>query len=272
MKILVTNDDGVDSVFYPPLVDIADQFGETFLCVPALEQSWRGKSMTRLSKFKVSNGKTVSGREAITPNGTPADCVRYACEVLLKQRPTLVFSGINYGLNSGIGYLSSSGTAGACFEGNLLGIPGICVSQELSHDTWQYLHTHHTLPQEVLNKVIPQAKRILLPAIKKILSMNEVLTRPLTWSINLPYEAKSEEVTLAPVSRTRYDVTYKPIDSEGFTQMLEVPAIAAEPSTPSDTVLVKSGMPSLTVIDIFALGQLREDYSRSVSLTWNKHS
>lgn len=272
MKILVTNDDGVDSVFYPPLVEIADQFGETFLCVPAFEQSWRGKSMTRLSKFKISNGKTVSGREAITPDGTPADCVRYACEVLLKEPPSLIFSGINYGLNSGIGYLSSSGTAGACFEGNLLGIPGICVSQELSHDTWQYLHTHHTLPKEVLDKVVPQAKRILLPAIKKILATKEMITRPLTWSINLPYEAKTDEVALAPVSRTRYQVTYQPVDQDGITQMLEVPAILAEPNNPSDTVLVKSGIPSLTVIDLFALGQLREDYSREVAANWNKHN
>ena len=43
-------------------------------------------------------------------------------------------SGINIGKNVGLGFVFASGTVGACLEGNIAGIPGLALSQELRPD------------------------------------------------------------------------------------------------------------------------------------------
>ena len=62
-------------------------------------------------------------------NGTPVDCVNLALLTILPQRPHLVVSGINKGVNLGDDVLYS-GTVSAAVEGTILGVPSLAVSQE----------------------------------------------------------------------------------------------------------------------------------------------
>jgi 5'-nucleotidase len=68
------------------------------------------------------------GSSGFSTDGTPVDCVRFADLGLLGERPDLIVSGINYGFNLGDD-VTYSGTVAAAFEGLLLGIPGIAISQ-----------------------------------------------------------------------------------------------------------------------------------------------
>ena len=64
-------------------------------------------------------------------DGTPTDCVNWGVLHLLRDmRPALLFSGINLGLNLGDD-VTYSGTVSAAFEGTLIGIPSVAISQEI---------------------------------------------------------------------------------------------------------------------------------------------
>src|SRR5690606_14939104 len=73
--------------------------------------------------FEVPSGDAWA--RAVT--GTPADCVKLACQKLLPRRPDLVVSGINHGPNTAVNVIYS-GTVSAATEATILGIPAVAVS------------------------------------------------------------------------------------------------------------------------------------------------
>jgi 5'-nucleotidase len=71
------------------------------------------------------------GDKGFATDGTPVDCVRFAELGLIGGRPDLIVSGINHGANLGDD-ITYSGTVAAAFEGIILGIPAVAISQQSS--------------------------------------------------------------------------------------------------------------------------------------------
>lgn len=129
MRILITNDDSIHSPVLPHLVKWAQKLGEVELFAPKVEQSGKSHGIELHQAFEVKP-VDFGGIEAYTVDSTPADCVRFAV-LGLHRKYDLVISGINKGLN--IGYdIIYSGTVGAIFEANALGIPAIALSTDPS--------------------------------------------------------------------------------------------------------------------------------------------
>jgi 5'-nucleotidase len=125
--ILVTNDDGVDSPALLPLIHELSALGPIRVAVPAKERSWIGKAISRWDELAVT--KLVrDGIEILAVDGYPADCTNLAVHSLFGEKPELVVSGVNIGLNIGLGFFLSSGTIGAAMEGWIAGIPAIALS------------------------------------------------------------------------------------------------------------------------------------------------
>lgn len=120
MKLLLTNDDGIDADGLQALLAAAREFGDPVLVAPAGPQS--GCSHTTSSSIRVE--PRGEGRYAV--HGTPADCTRIG---LLKLVPEAkwVLSGINHGGNLGAD-VYYSGTVAAVREAVLHGWPGIALS------------------------------------------------------------------------------------------------------------------------------------------------
>ena len=121
--ILVTNDDGFLS---PPLQTLAtalEVLGEVWIVAPSSEQSAVGHGVSLHHPLRV---KKVRDR-FLHVDGTPTDCVMLAVNKLLPRRPALVMSGINTGPNLGDD-VTYSGTVAGAYEGMLLGIPSIAIS------------------------------------------------------------------------------------------------------------------------------------------------
>lgn len=125
-KILVTNDDGIDS---PGLVLLARELaniGEVFVVAPAHEMSGSSHALpldTALP-YRIIDDHTVA------IEGTPVACVKYALLSLFQGeigKPDLLVSGVNRGANLGDD-IAYSGTLGAAWEGALGGIPSMAVS------------------------------------------------------------------------------------------------------------------------------------------------
>ncbi|MDE2688206.1 MAG: 5'/3'-nucleotidase SurE [Chloroflexota bacterium] len=129
MKILVTNDDGVDSPGLWEMVGALKDLGEVVVAAPDREQSGIGTATTLLEVVKAREVDTppVEGVHAYAVEGTPADCAILAIEQLSPGGFDIVLSGINAGSNLGLD-LFASGTVGGAFQGYFRGIPSIAVS------------------------------------------------------------------------------------------------------------------------------------------------
>jgi 5'-nucleotidase len=126
-RILVTNDDGVFSEGIERLAAALSQVGDVYTVAPDQERSAAGHSLTLQHPLRA---KQV-GERRWSVDGTPTDCVNWGVLHLLKDdRPRLLFSGINLGLNLGDD-VTYSGTVSAAFEGALIGISSVAVSQEI---------------------------------------------------------------------------------------------------------------------------------------------
>ena len=114
MRILVTNDDGIDSEGVKGLASWAKKLGEVTVVAPKVEQSGKSHSIMLRKPFEIVKVDFLDGIEAYSVDSTPADCIRYAY-LGLKKEFDLVLSGVNQGMNLG-NDIAYSGTNGAAFE------------------------------------------------------------------------------------------------------------------------------------------------------------
>ena len=126
MKILLTNDDGIEAEGLKHLVEWAKTKGEVSVFAPKVQQSGKSHCIEIHNPFEVKKVDIYDGVEAYSVDSTPADCVRIAV-LGMKKKFDLMISGINCGPNLG-GDIQYSGTVGACFEGAKMGIKAMAVS------------------------------------------------------------------------------------------------------------------------------------------------
>ncbi len=137
MKILLTNDDGIYAPGLAALERQLQQLGDVTIAAPLTEQSGVGHSITYLKPLMAREMFDDEGRRrGWAVEGSPADCVKLAICALLPERPDLVVSGINSGLNAGINVLYS-GTVAAAIEGAFFRTTSVAVSLEY-HEAARY--------------------------------------------------------------------------------------------------------------------------------------
>lgn len=126
MRILLTNDDGVNAAGLGVLEAIARCFSDDLWVVaPTEEQSGAGHSLTLTVPVRLRR----LGERRFCVTGTPTDAVMMAIAHLMKDGPPdLILSGVNRGANLGED-VTYSGTVSAAMEGALAGIPSIALSQ-----------------------------------------------------------------------------------------------------------------------------------------------
>ena len=129
MRILLTNDDGIYAPGLAAMERELQSLGEVDVVAPATEQSGVGHTITFLRPLVCKEIFEGERRRGWAVEGSPADCVKIGVFELCPQRPDLVVSGINGGLNAGINVLYS-GTVAAAIEGAFFGITSIAVSLE----------------------------------------------------------------------------------------------------------------------------------------------
>jgi 5'-nucleotidase len=150
MRILITNDDGINApgleVLTQIATDIAGPGGEVWTVAPAFEQSGVGHCISYTHPMMIAR----LGPRRYAAEGSPADCVLAALyDVLQGARPDLVLSGVNRGNNAAENVLYS-GTVGGAMEAALQGLPAIALSQFLGPrtedliDPFETARTHGT--------------------------------------------------------------------------------------------------------------------------------
>lgn len=122
MKLLITNDDGIDAAGLEALAKATRTIGDPCLVAPASPQSGVSHAVTWQEGVRIE----ARGEQRYAIHGTPADCTRLGLLHLVPDAKW-VLSGINHGANLGAD-VYYSGTVAAVREAVLHGWPGVAVS------------------------------------------------------------------------------------------------------------------------------------------------
>ena len=131
-RILITNDDGIDSEGIKRLAETARNFGEVWVVAPDSQCSAVSHCITLSHSIEIHPYDfPLPEIRAYSCSGTPGDCVRAGSLNVMPERPDVVFSGINYGYNVATD-IQYSATAGAAFEAEFQGYLAVAFSEEAS--------------------------------------------------------------------------------------------------------------------------------------------
>jgi 5'-nucleotidase len=123
MKILLTNDDGIDAEGLAALAESFAHLADVTVVAPRYPMSCCGHGVTTTKPIRFEKVRD----NWYWVDGLPADCVRVGL-MHLKLQPDWVLSGINHGGNLGVD-IFMSGTVAAAREASLLGFPAVAISQ-----------------------------------------------------------------------------------------------------------------------------------------------
>lgn len=175
MKILISNDDGINSMGIQALAKTMTDLGEVFVVAPETNKSAIGHAVTMHTPLRSMKLEWVDKNiDAWWVNGTPADCVKLGMENLMKTAPDLILSGINIGENLGTDVIYS-GTVSAAVEGAIFGIPAIAFSYE------DFKETDFTIAAKI-------AKNVCIEVLKHGIPKNHIL------NVNIPKVAQTAEI------------------------------------------------------------------------------
>jgi len=135
MRVLVSNDDGVDAPGIRILAEhLRDAGHEVYVVAPDRDRSGASNSLTLDLPIRVKRIDHYTCSVA----GTPTDCVHLALTGMFEFDPDIVVSGINNTANLGDDVIYS-GTVSAAMEGRFLGLPAVAVSLATrNHDAQHY--------------------------------------------------------------------------------------------------------------------------------------
>jgi len=252
MRILLTNDDGIYAPGLAAMERELQHLGDVSVVAPATEQSGVAHSITFLSPLICKEVYENDHRRGWAVEGSPADCVRIGICELCPERPDLVVSGINGGLNAGINVMYS-GTVAAAIEGALFEITSIAVSLE-NED-----HANFSGAAKLATQIISQLLEQTGPA-------------PQLYNLNLPTSAvgKSAEVKIVPMGISHFGEQFiQRKDPKGRPYYWAI----TEPSPPpeseeTDLTALKKGFITITPLDYD-----KTHFNRMAEMKkWNIHS
>ena len=197
MRILLTNDDGIDAEGFASLERIARQLSDdVWICAPETEQSAQSRALTLSRPLRV---KTLAKRR-FAVDGTPTDCVMLAMTELLDSPPDLVLSGVNRGQNMAED-VTFSGTVAGALAGMMAGVPSVALSQALRlfHDSRKaYYETAEAYAPDILRRALEQG----WPA-NVILNVNFPDVEPeLVQGVEVTRQGQRDMFDIAPERRT----------------------------------------------------------------------
>jgi len=127
MKVLLTNDDGIHAQGLWALYKRFAGDHDVTVIAPDRERSAVGHGITLNEPLRTTHVEVNGGYKGYAITGTPADCIKLGVLEILDEKPDIVISGINPGVNVGVN-INYSGTVAAAKEAAFYGMTAIAVS------------------------------------------------------------------------------------------------------------------------------------------------
>ncbi len=258
MKLLVTNDDGIDCVFLHELVAGLRAGGhELSVVAPQREQSWISAAKSRTRPVRSTQAERGFGCPTWIVDGTPSDCVNIALAHLVKTPPDAVVSGMNVGLNASLGFILASGTVAGAFEGVLHGLPAVAFSQDLSVEIYEHLKDRGGQPDAELRATLRASAAHAARLVGELVAATPP-RRFVAHNVNFPYPCRADTAVRRTVpAQVAIAGLFSPAADDGthrFVFRLGDDLSPAEPLT--DRAALAQGFISHTVLDYTKLGQV----------------
>ena len=234
MKILLVNDDGIQSKGIARFAKLIKSLGEVTVVAPKTQCSGMSQRLTLFQDMELNEMSNfpVSGVRAFSLDGTPVDCVKVGLTLYPQDAPPdIIFSGINNGWNMGFD-IAYSGTVGAAMEAAMNGIPAIAFSAPMDAE---------------INNIEPWFPELM----KALLPLTE--TEAKVWNVNFPL-CPAEEVRGilwdVPVAGMQpYSILYHQVEADGRTYIqTSVAYIAKREAQPgTDVALIAENYITVSV-------------------------
>ncbi|RYE07814.1 MAG: 5'/3'-nucleotidase SurE [Hyphomicrobiales bacterium] len=211
LRILITNDDGVDAPGIAVMEEIARTISDdVWVVAPAGNQSGASHRFTFGQELELVERRS---RVFAIAGGSPADCVVAGMTFVLAGKPAdLVLSGVNNGQNVG-DIVNCSGTAAGAREGAMQGAIGIAMSQGIDYENGGALDwsVSRRFAAQVIDGIRAQA------------------VRGAWYNVNFPYCRPEQVSGVRVVPTQRFDTSpmkYYPSDNPGkfFIAIPETPS------------------------------------------------
>ena len=207
MNILISNDDGVFAPGILAAKQAVEDLANVCIVAPDKNNSSVGRRISLFKHLKLTSCELEDGSLAYSVSGSPADAVIVGANYVMDEKPDLVITGINQGVNMSCD-ITSSGTVCAAFEAISLGIPAIAVSLFIDPKTsykqdengeW-YIDYDFTLTKKVLHDLV---LKIIDEGFPEGVDL---------FNLNVPSNYDSEDVKITHLSHKMLDK--KVIDNE----------------------------------------------------------
>jgi len=187
-RILIVNDDGIESEGIAVMAEALRALGEVTVVAPDGDRSGTSHSISTHHAVR-AQAMPEAGLRRFACSGTPADCVLLGVNELCGGRPDLVVSGINRGANlaDDVNY---SGTVAAAVEATIVGVPAIAISLVTAwpkHDPIRHWSVAANVGRQIAEDVL-----------------REPLPRGTYWNVNVPNRTDLRGVRFTRLGRKQY--------------------------------------------------------------------
>ncbi|MEO5961712.1 MAG: 5'/3'-nucleotidase SurE [Opitutaceae bacterium] len=259
MRFLLTNDDGIDSVFFHELVSALRTAGhELYVAAPKREQSWIGAAKSRNRPVHATAADRGFDCPTWIVDGTPSDAINIAVGHLLPRTLEIdgVISGINVGLNASLGFIIASGTIGGAWEGALHGLPAVAFSQDLTFEIYDALKSSGGTPDAALRsilKISAQHAARIAPELVAATATRSFIVH----NVNFPFPCLPGSAIRRTVpARVVVPGLFSPAADDGTHRLIFRLGDDLSPTTPlTDRAALAAGFISHTILDYKQLGQ-----------------
>ena len=258
MRLLLTNDDSIESPFLHELIHALRAAGhDLIIAAPKTEQSWIGCAKSRHREVLSSFADRGFGCPTWIIDGTPGDCVNIAlAHIIPAEAPVdAVVSGINIGRNASLGFILASGTIAGAWEGAIHGLPAIAFSLDLSAEQFKALHASGLRPDAdllpVLKIAATRAAQLVPPLVAATPPRSFIVH-----NVNFPNPCTTHTAVHRTVpARVVAPGLFGPAADNGTHRFIFKHGDDLSPAAPlTDRAAIEHGLISHTVLDYTKLG------------------
>ena len=235
MKILISNDDGVDAPGILAAKQAVEDLAEVYVVAPDKNNSSVGRRLSLFKHLELKRCELEDGSLAYSVSGSPADAVIVGADYVMDEKPDLVITGINQGVNISCD-ITSSGTVCAAFEAVSLGIPAIAASLFIDPKT-SYKQDENG--EWYVDYDFSLAKKVLHDIVEKIIDEGFPDGVDL-FNLNVPTNYESEEVKITSLSHRMLDKKVIDKNDEEKSEIFNYPL--DENQSADDLIMITSGL------------------------------
>ena len=235
MKILISNDDGVDAPGILAAKQAVEDLAEVYVVAPDKNNSSVGRRLSLFKHLELKRCELEDGSLAYSVSGSPADAVIVGADYVMDEKPDLVITGINQGVNISCD-ITSSGTVCAAFEAVSLGIPAIAASLFIDPKT-SYKQDENG--EWYVDYDFSLAKKVLHGIVEKIIDEGFPDGVDL-FNLNVPTNYESEEVKITSLSHRMLDKKVIDKNDEEKSEIFNYPL--DENQSADDLIMITSGL------------------------------